>query len=49
MNRSLFKTVTLFSYFKEMTSGCETILPVINHSNIKIFIHGTYKITYKDQ
>ena len=49
MNRSLFKTVTLFSYFIEMTSGCEKILPVINHSNIKIFIHRIYKITYKDQ
>ena len=34
--------MNLYSYFKEMTSGCETLLPVFNISNVKVYIHRTY-------
>ena len=34
--------MNLYSYFKEMTSGCETLLPVFNISDVKVYIHRTY-------
>ena len=41
-----FWPVTLFSYFKEMTSGCETFLLVFNLSNVKVYIHRTDTCTF---
>ena len=40
MKRNPFLTVTLL-YCKEMTGGCETLLPVYfeNLSNVKVYIH----------
>lgn len=40
MKRNRFLTVTLL-YYKEMTGGCETLLPVYfeNLSNVKVYIH----------
>ena len=39
-----FLTISLFSYFKEITSGCETFLPVffLNLLNVKVYIHRNY-------
>ena len=33
--------LALFSYLKEMTSGCKTFLLVFNFSNVKVYIHMT--------